>query len=282
MEVEEEEPHQHQDRHQQQENEEVEEEPTASRPGVSCCCGENCKRPGLLLDPLTCQHRCVHKHIQVLWKRAGESKCPGQFYVAVSRAKEAASLAFHGETKLDDESLSAIGTSADWKKRHRKHIELSKKAEDHRTACMAEIDLDSGHLFASRPDFLHKIECMIATSRQMMDLRKTQRRQRQCQRANISGGLETQVQPDAQASDGDGNEYFSELEACLQQWQTSLDLQNSDVDERQVPVAATTNRAASISSSGSGSSSSRSRSRTSSSTSTSSRRRRRLVAGQEG
>ena len=130
------------------------------------------------------------KHIQVLWKRAGESKCPGQFYVAVSRAKEAASLAFHGETKLDDESLSAIGTSADWKKRHRKHIELSKNAEDHRTACMAETDPDSGHPFASRPDFLHKIKCMIATSRQMMELRKTQRRQRQCQRANsISGGL---------------------------------------------------------------------------------------------
>ena len=38
---------------------EVEEEPTASRLGVPCCCGENCKLPGLLLDPSTCQHRCV-------------------------------------------------------------------------------------------------------------------------------------------------------------------------------------------------------------------------------
>jgi len=26
---------------------------------VPCCCGENCELPGLLLDPLTCQHRCV-------------------------------------------------------------------------------------------------------------------------------------------------------------------------------------------------------------------------------
>ena len=259
-----------------------------------CDC-KNCTRTGLPL--VVSMGNTVHslqgvtagpgrsiKHIEILWKRAGESKCPGQFYVAVSRAKEAASLAFHGETKLDDESLSAIGTSADWKKRHSKHIELSKKAEDHRTARMAETDRDSRHPFASRLDFLHKIKCVNATSRRVMELRKTQRRQRQRQRATSISGFETQAQPYAEASDGDGNEYFSfsELaEACLQHWQNSLDLQYSDVEEREVPVAvaAATNRTASTSSSGSGSSSSRSRSR---SCSRSRRRsRRRLVVGQK-